>query len=79
MGAAWGWTGIVKGHLAGSPGFPALEDEIYMMPLERVLHQMKYLNDEAATREAEAKQAQEDAERQRREKEAANRILTRRN
>lgn len=77
MGRAWRWTGIVRGHLAGSPGFPLLEDDIYMMPFERVLNQMKYLNNEAATREAEMKAAQAEAERARKDRELASKAMNR--
>lgn len=74
MSSAWGWTGIVKGHLAKSPGFPDTEDEIYMMPLERVLVQMRWLNQEADARDADNRMAEKEAERLRKEKEQQRRF-----
>ncbi len=48
--------------LAGSDGFPTLEEEIYGMPMLRVLGQMRYLLDKSRMEMAEHERRERERE-----------------
>lgn len=51
----------MKSSLCGSPGFPLLEEEVYVMPFLRVLGQLRYLHNLADVEEAERTRAEAEA------------------